>query len=973
MKQKDKSDNNKAVFRLTAIATVIATSFYPGAVFAQESPPEKAQEEATQLDVIEVTGSRILRSNVITASPVVELDSTQIEFSGATRVEDIVGSLPQVFLDQSSGQSIEAEGTATLDLRNLGNSRTLVLVNGKRLPIHSPSSDTSGPDLNFIPAQLVKRVEILTGGASSTYGSDAVAGVVNFIMIDDFEGVKLDYQAAGYRHDNDGNPQATATQARGFPVPTGTSSDGHIGDLTLVLGGNFADGRGNITAYATRREIDPVVQGDRDYSACANGVTATGQLSCGGSATNGSGSFYFSNDDFNELYHVEGNEFVPGLGTRHNFAAPSYFQRPDERHTLGAFAHYDVHEHAKVYSELMFMDNRTVAQFAESGLFFQTNSPVNCDNPLLSDQQRDIVGCTGAPGETFNTIFGRRNVEGGPRRGDLRHSTFRILAGVRGDINPTWRYDASYQFAEVDMRNRHSNYVNVARAEEALLVNPDGTCASGNENCVPWNIWQQGGVTADQTAFFAQTYNENGQTDQEVLSAYVQGSLGDYGIRSPFATSSVEVVLGFERREENLSYQPSDNAVAGEVGGLAAALVPVEGGYKVNEFFLEASVPVMEDRPFAKEVTLDLGYRYSDYDPSGQSTDTYKIATSWAFNPDAKLRASYQRAVRAANIVDQFQPQQGTLFAMNEDPCEKENPGDATSIRGYTFEECARSGVSQAIWDQGGPASSPAQQYNALIGGSIALAPEESDTYSVGFVLTPVTSLIVSVDWYDIDVQDAITAIGPETTLLQCIESGNFCDLVRRGTNDTLWLGQASATNGISALSQNIGFFRVKGIDAEVAYRFSVGDKGSVSLSNVTGWIDSWQQEEFVGAGVQNCEGVYGGSCGRPTVDLRNRFQAIWETPWDGSLSLAWRYIGAVDQVGTNLPPTKLDAQNYIDLSGKWAATSWLSVRAGVNNLLDKEPPFVPQGVTARENGNTYPGLYDALGQYWFVGASVKF
>jgi outer membrane receptor protein involved in Fe transport len=303
------------------------------------------------------------------------------------------------------------------------------------------------------------------------------------------------------------------------------------------------------------------------------------------------------------------------------------------------------------------------------------------------------------------------------------------------------------------------------------------------------------------------------------------------------------------------------------------------------------------------------------------------------------------------------------------------NPGDATSIRGYTFEECARSGVTQAVWDNGGPASSPASQYNALIGGSVLLAPEESDTYSVGVILTPgfVDGLVLSVDWYDIDVQDAITTIGPETTLLQCIETDTFCDLVRRGTNDSLWLGLASATNGISALSQNIGFFRVKGIDAEVSYTFDVGDWGSMSLNNVTGWIDSWQQEEFVGAGIQQCEGVYGGSCGPPTVELRNRFQAIWATPWDASVSLGWRHIGSVDQISTNLPPTTLDSQNYIDLSGNWGATEWLTIRAGVNNLLDREPPFVPQGITARENGNTYPSAYDALGQYWFVAASVEF
>ena len=199
--------------------------------FAQDAEVEAIEEIVT-------TGSRIQKANLVTASPVVQLDSEILDFSGQTRVEDVLGSMPQVYLDQSSGQSIEAPGTATMQLRNLGNSRTLVLVDGKRLPIHSPSSATSGPDLNFIPMQLVERVEVLTGGASSVYGSDAVAGVVNFIMMKDFEGVMLDFQMGGYRHSNDGNRAADSTELV-FPglVPTGTSSDGDITDMTLIIGG----------------------------------------------------------------------------------------------------------------------------------------------------------------------------------------------------------------------------------------------------------------------------------------------------------------------------------------------------------------------------------------------------------------------------------------------------------------------------------------------------------------------------------------------------------------------------------------------------------------------------------------------------------------------------------------------------------------------------------------------------------------
>jgi outer membrane receptor protein involved in Fe transport len=950
--------------------------------FAQDAEVEAIEEIVT-------TGTRIQKTNLVTASPVVQLDSEQLAFSGQTRVEDVLNSMPQVYLDQSSGQSIESEGTATMQLRNLGVSRTLVLLNGKRLPINSPSSDESGPDLNFIPMQLVERVEVLTGGASSVYGSDAVAGVVNFMMIDDFEGVMLDVQMGGYRHDNDGNAAATSTELV-FPglTPTGTSSDGDITDMTLIVGGNLANGRGNITAYASKRDIDPVIQSDRDYSACANRVTSTGDLRCLGSATNQAGSFYFSNDGYNDIFFVEGDQFSPGIGAPFNFAAPSYYQRPDERYTLGAFAHYELDEHIEVYSELMFMDDRTVAQFGPAGVFFSAFLDVNCGNPLLSDQQRTTVGCVGDPTDfstpgagglqTFDTLFGRRNVEGGPRQGDQRHSTYRILAGLRGDINDTWRYDASYQYAEVDMRNVNSAYVNVARAGEALLVDAAGNCLSGNDFCVPWNIWNTGGVDDAQVNWINQQYNENGQTDQEVWSAYVQGSLGDYGWVVPSASNGVELVLGIEHREENLSLKYSDNARAGTVGGLGAALENVIGGYEVDEFFLEASIPLIDGKTFAEEVLLDVGYRYSDYDPSGQSTDTYKFAGSWAINTDIKLRGSYQRAVRAANIVDQFRPQQGRLFAMDNDPCNKANPGDTTSGRGYTFEECARSGVSQAQWDLGGPANSPAAQYNTLVGGSPLLAPEESDTNSFGVIWTPsfIEGLVVSLDYYDIDVEGAITNISSETTLLECIETGDplFCDKARRGTNDSLWLGLASATNGVSALQENIGFFRVEGVDAEITYSFDVGNMGSVTLNNVLGVINEWEQEEYVGAGIQRCDGVYGGNCETPTVEIRNRFQALWATPWDATVSLGWRYADEVEQIGSgDNPPLTLDSISYIDLAGSWSATDWLNIRLGVNNLLDEEPPLVSQGVTARENGNTYPGAYDALGQYWFVGASVEF
>ncbi len=955
----------------------LAVSAAIGASAAMTIAPANAQEEQLVEEVV-VTGSRIQRANLVSASPVTQLDNEQLRLTGLTRVEDALAAIPAISLDQSSGQAIESTGIATLQLRNLGAKRTLVLMNGRRLPAGTPSGgvDSSAADINLIPGQLVERVEVLTGGASSTYGADAVAGVVNFIMQDDFEGLKVDYQYSMNRHDNDGNVVATAAEEAGQPFATGTSTDGDIHDFTMILGGNLDNGRGNITTFATYREIEGVTQVERDHSACP----VRDGLFCLGSATNASGSVIPLGDNaIDGDYRVEGNELLEGFGPGFNFAAPSYFQRPDERVIVGTFAHYDINEKIEAYTELMFMDTKSTTQFGPAGNFF-TSVTATCANPLMSDQQRMILGCDGTTGSA-EFLLGRRNVEGGPRFGVLRHTTYRGVFGIRGDINDTWRYDVSWQYAEVDMTNRNGNYFDTARLDQALDAIPDpetGEAICGpdaDDGCVPYDLFNTGGVTDEQVAFLSQEYFETGSTSQEVFMAYVQGSLGDYGITLPTAENGVEVVIGYEYREETLQNDFSDNAKRGVVGGLGAALVPVRGRYDVNEVYFEASVPLIEGMTLAESVVLDLGYRYSDYS-FGPSTDTYKFAGNWALNDDIRVRGSFQRAVRAPNVVELFEPVNGGLFAMDNDPCNKANPGDATSVRGYTFEQCARSGVSQAIWDQGGPSNNPASQYNQIGGGNTDLEPEEADTLSFGVIWTPefIDGLSISLDWYDIEIEGAIQGINEEVTLLQCIETGDpaFCDAVGRGINDTLWLGLAGPGNGIDARVTNIGFLAVEGMDIEINYNFDVGDMGTVNIANITGIVESYEEEEYEGAGVINCEGAYGGTCEFPIIDFQNRMQATWATPWNVTASLIWRHIGEVEHLFTT-SPNDIDSHNYFDIAATWDVTDYAQVRVGINNLLDEEPPFVYQGVTARENGNTYPGIYDPLGQYMFAGFTVQF
>ncbi|MDP5071894.1 MAG: TonB-dependent receptor plug domain-containing protein, partial [Congregibacter sp.] len=267
----------------------MAVSAAVGAAFALGMAPVNAQEEQLVEEVV-VTGSRIQRANLVSSSPVTQLDSEQLRLTGLTRVEDALAAIPAISLDQSSGQAIEATGTATLQLRNLGAQRTLVLMNGRRLPANSPNGgdQSSAADINFIPGQLIERVEVLTGGASSTYGADAVAGVVNFVMMDDFEGIRIDGQFGQFRADNDGGFIADAGERANQFVPTGTATDGDQYDLTLIMGGNFDNGRGNATAFVTYRDLEGGTQDNRDTSLCP--VRSVGG-NCLGSGTNESGSF----------------------------------------------------------------------------------------------------------------------------------------------------------------------------------------------------------------------------------------------------------------------------------------------------------------------------------------------------------------------------------------------------------------------------------------------------------------------------------------------------------------------------------------------------------------------------------------------------------------------------------------------------------------------------------------------------------
>ena len=571
----------------------------------------------------------------------------------------------------------------------------------------------------------------------------------------------------------------------------------------------------------------------RDYSSCsltansAANTTALGrEFNCAGSGTTALGSFLTNVGTFT----VGANRtFVTSSGATnppYNFGPLNHFQRPDERYTAGAFAEYEISPALKPYAEFMFMDDRTVAQIAPSGLFIGNTTSINCNNPLLSAQQRalvcapanlvDIDGVAGPDvfinpdGTPYNRAVlypGRRNVEGGGRQDDLQHVSYRIIGGMRGELSDVWSYDMYYQYGRNNFSQTYLNDFSVTRLRRAIDVidNPttpgvDPTCRSVLDGtdlaCVPYDIFAQNQVTPAALAYLHTPLISRGVTSETVANASITGNLGGWGMQFPWASNGVGVAFGVEYRKESLEFTPDASFQSGDGAGQGAPTLPVNGEFDVREAFAEVRIPIVEEG-FIHELSLEAGYRYSDYGilDRSVSTDTYKIAGFFAPIRDVRFRGGYNRAVRAPNIQELFAPQR-VVLAGSDDPCD--GVPDATAA------QCAFTGVTAAQY--GTIPENQASQYNGLIGGNPNLDPEVADTWTVGVVIQPtfIPRLAITVDWFDIKVKGAIQPLGFDNILNACLGSGDatFCGLINRDTRGSLWLTDAGF---IETTSQNIG------------------------------------------------------------------------------------------------------------------------------------------------------------------------
>ena len=970
---------------------------------AAASAPAYAQEEVQNIQEVVVTGSRIAQPNLETTSPVTQVTAEDVLTQGVTKIEDLVNQLPQAFAAQNATVANGATGTATVNLRGLGSTRTLVLVDGRRLPYGGVTSASAAADLNQIPTAMVERVEVLTGGASAVYGSDALAGVVNFIMKKDFEGVQIDGQYSLYQHNNDfGGPGAvklrdviagrSATNPVQFQLPDDDVTDGNGVQGSIVMGVSTDDGRGNITAYAAYQDNKQILQRDRDFSACSLAAdNPTTSFACGGSGTANPGTFTnFAPGAANFEYTVDETtgEFRPFNDDldQYNFGPLNHFLRPDTRYSLGAMGHYELAEFADVYTQLMFTDVRSVAQIAPGGIFFDT-STINCDNPFLSAQQAGAIGCTPAmiaAGDATALYIGRRNVEGGGRQQDFHNSSFRGLVGTRGAIAEGWNYDVSVQFSRTSATARTLNYFAIPKMQRALdVIDVNGvpTCRSvvdgTDPNCVPYNPFQIGGVTNAALSYLQAPGLQQGTIDQNVILGVITGDLESIGGKLPWADESIKLAFGVENRHDSLENTPDDLQANALLGGSGGATIGIQGSTNVNDLFMEMSVPLVQGRTGVEQLSFDTAYRYSDYS-SGIQTDTYKFGMDYAPVEDIRFRGSYQRAIRAPNIVELFTAQGFNLFDLDGDPCGAELAGSGEAASDAA---CLASGVPAALL-RSSVLDSPAGQYNFLQGGDTTLEPETSDTFSYGFVFTPrfAPGLSVSVDYFDIEVEDLISTFGAQNTLDACYQFNDAaaCGRIQRNpANGTLWVGSGNVVD----LNTNIGGLETSGVDLNLNYTgFEMGNMGSLTF-NLTGTylIDLITDPGAEGFEPFDCAGLFAGNCVSSLTtavnpELRTRFRVGWQTPWNLDLSLTHRYISETELEGG--VPERIDRimddEHYFDLFGSWNVTEMANVRLGINNVLDNDPS-ITTSVGTTGNGNTYPQVYDALGRYLFAGATVKF
>ena len=963
-----------------------------------------------------ITGTRIQTPNRTSASPVQSVHEQDFTLTGVANVEQTLNLLPQLAPSFTTTSNNPGTGAATLDLRGLGSVRTLILVNGRRW-IADDAGKIPEVDVNTIPAALIERVDIVTGGASAVYGSDAVTGVINFVLKNKVEGIHLEA-----RQNITGK------------------KDGGVSSADLTAGTSFLGGKGHVMVSAGWLKQDPVLRDAREFARFNffNACVVKGTADKYGVSTAADVEECSGEDVEWGLIHqgsgiipegrIFGSLFVPAAGggfarfnTRfapggsivrfvqatdtYNFAPENYLQvalRRESANLLGSIAISDGFE---PYTELSFVRTLSPQQLASGTVFIGSGSDsidaltIDLDSPFLSAQGRQVLdrnfGVDSAgnsavirtpTGPMLNPAYGGVDADGivlvegrpfvsrltglGPRQVDNQRKAYRALAGIRGELFSDWRYDAFYSRSHVSHEAHYFNTASERRLQQAMLARIDPAtgqvvCIDPSGGCVPVNIFGQQDVSEAAADFLRINPVERTRVDERVAEASVNGSLVE------LPAGPVKTALGASWRKTSYVFRPDRSFEDGDSIGFLASTAAA-GSTDVVEFFGETLIPLLAGKPFADELNAELGARYSRYDSVG-GVVTWKAMANWSPVRRLRLRAGVQHAVRAPNARELFEEATANVdFTL--DPCA---PSDRLTLTPEIVAACARNG--------GG--GLPDELYEAIVhrSGSSDLKAETARTLTVGAVMRPFDWLDATIDYYDINIRDAIGPFGGGGGFIiaGCIFGGAdpadpLCQAYTRGPDGFV--------NDVFVPTANLARLRTRGIDWQLNARFPVLS-GRLQLSLSGTRLLASDVEVNRNLSKIRCAGSFGFPCGNTiqgTATPRWKFfnQAGWTTgpvTW----TVRHRYFSAtrdglyaLNKTLNQAPPTNIPSiartladRHYFDAAVAVAVSQRFRLTFGVNNLTNKLPSLVGD---QQVQDNTDPSLYDVLGRRFFATLTAR-
>ncbi len=959
--------------------------------------PALAQEAAApnpELTEITVVGTRIAKKDYEATSPVVTVSEDTFRLSGEPQIEQVLNTLPQLVPSITTTSNNPSNGgQANVDLRGLGTVRTLVLVDGARV---TPSNVNGVVDLNTIPAALIESVEILTGGSSATYGSDAIAGVVNVKLKRTFNGIEIRAQQ-GMTAEGDGES---------------TVFDG-------VVGGNFGDDRGNAVVSFSYDRRDAVLAGARDFGIYAKGPLLTpsgsgtipeGRIDWGSNAPsqpalnavfspgtvsparaigfNGDSSMFSMGGGGQTVQNFQGDTENPGYNPNaysYNFGPLNYLQLPLTRKQISGSARYEmVPEVAELYTRLSFTTYSSDQQLAAtpvtcSGAALGCSMPAN--NAAITPQLRALLDSrvvnpmaptTTGPGAPFQ--FTKRFTDIGERIQENSYDVVQGIIGVKGKLPNEWAWDVYGSWGSTKGVQLQDGNVSRQRLQ-AAYTNAAVYASSG---CALFNPFGEGNLSeACGNAIAIKTTNVL-ETEQKNMVGSITGDLFEMPA-GPF-----QFAAGVEYRSNSADFRPDSYLSSGDVVGFNASQ-PVEGEITSTEYFAEFAVPLLKDITGIEALDLELGYRFSDYNLS-ESTDTYKAALKWNPVESLSVRASYNRAIRAPNILELFLPQQES-FPQYTDPCNATGSFRTGASAAQVTALCAAQGIPAA--NLAGFAQ-PNAQAQSIVGGNPDLDPETADTITVGLVWNSnaesdwANNLQVSLDYFDYKIEDVISSLTSSSIIGRCFNqldanptfdpNNSYCQLFGRNPGNF-------GITGVQTASMNLSALNLKGVDLSVDWKIPIGENGSALGFKLlaTNTMEVEQQEIGSDPFIKR-----EGSIGQTVASAFPEWKAILTSSYSVK-SFLFRYnlrwidaMRVVNNDATLSTPTvgiKPWVPNYFyhDVTARWTPNDTWEVQLGVNNIADKAPPTYTTDAQVGIQSNTDPSTYDVLGRRAFLTVGMKF